>query len=164
MISLRQFSDYITENQISCVTLINREIILSFLVWLKANENITKKRLWTLRDFFYVGSIQAWFEVNPDIIRDSDYPKQTNSNPDPIPDIVREQIEKNLHKLPDPIARMWIICFFAAMRPYELALLKKDCLEQVGDKWKLVWWRKKGKKFHQHSVPITTTIAKVVQE
>lgn len=59
---------------------------------------------------------------------------------------------------------MWIVCFFAAMRPYELALLKKDCLEQVGDKWKLVWWRKKGKKFHQHSVPITTTIAKVVQE
>lgn len=118
----------------------------------------------SLNKLFTTGNIQGWFQIDPDIIRGSDYPKEHRNNPDPIPDVVREKIEKNLHKLPDPIARMWIICFFTAMRPYELALLKKDCLEQVGDKWKLIWWRKKGKKFHQHSVPITTTIAKVVQE
>ena len=163
----KQFSAYLVKNNILSLEEINRDLIVDFINW----ENTTnttpatiRTKLRSLNQLFTTGNIQGWFQINPDIIRYSDYPKIYPSNPDPIPDTIREQIEKNLHKLPDPIARMWIICFFAAMRPYELALLKKDCLEQVGDKWKLVWDRKKGKKFHQHSVPITTTIAKVVQE
>lgn len=164
MIVYRQFSRYLIEKEISDITIINRGLIIDFMTWGNNTNEVITKRLRNLRQFFTYGNLQGWFQIDPDIIRDSDYPKRTYNNPDPIPDVVREQIEKNLHKLPNPIARMWIICFFTAMRPYELALLKKDCLEQVGDKWKLVWWRKKGKKFHQHSVPITTTIAKVVQE
>ncbi|MFM2312859.1 MAG: hypothetical protein RLZZ04_2135 [Cyanobacteriota bacterium] len=160
----RQFSNYLLDKDILDIEQINRDLILDFIAWGDTTDETVRNRLKSLRQLFTTGNIQGWFEIDPDIIRDSDYPKQKISNPDPIPDIVREQIEKNLHKLPDPIARMWIICFFAAMRPYELALLKKDCLEQVGGKWKIVWWRKKRKKIHQHSVPITTTIAKVVQE
>jgi hypothetical protein len=57
---------------------------------------------------------------------------------------------------------MWIITFFSAMRPSELALLKKDCLRQEGASWKIVWDRKKGK--DQHELPITRVIAKVIQE
>lgn len=160
----RSFSDYLVEKNITRFEQINRDLVLDFLTWGETTDEILRNRLRSLRQIFTTGNIQGWFQIDPDIIRNSDYPKQTVSNPDPIPDVVREQIEKNLHKLPDPIARMWIICFFSAMRPYELALLKKDCLEQVGDKWKLVWWRKKGKQIHQHSVPITTTIAKVIQD
>lgn len=164
MIGFRDFSDYLLEKNILSFKQINRDLILDFLAWNNSSYEVIVTRLRSLKKLFTTGNIQGWFQIDPDIIRDSDYPKRTYNNPDPIPDVVREQIEKNLHKLPDSIARMWIVCFFAAMRPYELALLKKDCLEQVGDKWKLVWWRKKGKKFHQHSVPITITIAKVVQE
>ena len=164
MCSYRQFSNYLLEKNISNIEQINRDLILDFIAWGDTSHSVVLDRVRRLKQLFTTGNIQGWFEIDPDIIRSSDFPKQKISNPDPISDTVREQIEKNLHKLPDPIARMWIICFFAAMRPYELALLKKDCLEQVGDKWKLVWWRTKGKKFHQHSVPITTTIAKVVQE
>ena len=162
--AFRQFSNYLTEKNIVKFENINRGLILDFIAWGNTTDEIVRNRLRILRQLFVTGNIQGWFQIDPDLIRDSDYPKRHISNPDPLPDLVREQIEKNLHKLPKPIARMWIICFFAAMRPEELALLKKDCLEQVGDKWKLVWWRKKDKKFHQHSVPITTTIAKVVQE
>ncbi len=61
---------------------------------------------------------RRWFSVDPDIIRDEDYPKQRRGNPDPLSDTVREQIENNLHKLPDPIVRMWLIYFFAAMRSF----------------------------------------------
>jgi hypothetical protein len=57
---------------------------------------------------------------------------------------------------------MWLIAFFTAMRPDELALLKKNCLVQEGSNWKIVWWRQKAKNYHE--VPITRTIAKVVQE
>lgn len=164
IVGFRQFSNYLLEKNLLNIEKISRGLIIDFMAWGDITDETVRNRLRSLRQLFTTGNIQGWFQIDPDIIRDSDYPKQRINNPDPIPDTVREQIEKNLHKLPDPIARMWIVCFFAAMRPYELALLKKDCLEQVGDKWKLVWWRKKGKKFHQHSVPITTTIAKVVQE
>ncbi len=162
--AIRQLSDYLEENGISSIDEINRDLILDFIRFRNPTDEIVRNRLRSLRHLFITGNIQGWFQINTDIIRDEDYPKRNIGNPDPIPDIVCEQIEKNLHKLPDPIARMWIVCFFAAMRPCELALLKKDCLEQVGDKWKIVWWRKKGKKIHQHSVPITTTVAKVIQE
>ena len=160
----RQFSQYLSEKRILKFENINRGLVIDFITWRRTTDNAVRLRLRSLKQFFTTGNIQGWFQIDPDIIRNSDFPKRKVSNPDPIPDTVREQIERNLHKLPNPIARMWIVCFFAAMRPEELALLKKDCLEQVGDKWKLVWWRKKGKKIHQHSVPITRTIAKVVQE
>jgi hypothetical protein len=57
---------------------------------------------------------------------------------------------------------MWIISFFTAMRPVEIVLLRKDCLVQEGGNWKIIWWRPKVK--DQHEVPITRTIAKVVQQ
>lgn len=72
------------------------------------------------------------------------------------------QIEQKLHKLPDPIVRMWIIAFFTAMRLNELALLKKNCLVQEGSHWKIVWWRKKGN--NQHEVPVSRTVAQLVKE
>ncbi len=154
--SLRVFSRYLAERELS------RDTILDFLFWYEGGKDGLTHKLIVLRQFFWIGTIQGWFEVEQDLIRDDDYPKQKVSNPDPLSDVVRQQIESNLHKLPDPIARMWLICFFAAMRPAELALLKKDCLVQEGDGWKLVWWRKKGK--NQHEVPITRVIARVIQE
>jgi integrase len=157
--ALRAFSRYLKTTSLTEVKQINRSVILDYLA---KEEKITKSKLTGLRSFLTAGYLRGWFSIDPNIIRDEDYPKERQGNPDPISTIVQEQIEKNLHKLPDPIARMWIICFFAAMRPSELALLKKDCLVQEGQHWKLVWGRKKGKNYHE--VPITRTIAKVVQE
>lgn len=138
---------------------INRSLILDYLA---KEQKITKDKLGGLRSFFTVGTVRGWFNIDPDIIRDEDYPKQHRGNPDPLSDRVCEQIEQNLHQLPDPIVRMWLICYFAAMRPSELALLRRDCLVQEGEHWKLVWHRKKNNDYHE--VPISRTIAKVVQE
>lgn len=162
LINLRVFSRYLAQTNIHSMNSINRSLILDFLTWDKTGSEATRKRLGTLRDFFWTGNIQNWFEIDQDLIRDDDYPLAKVSNPDPIPDSVREQIESNLHKLPEPIARMWIIAFFTAMRPNELALLKKDCLVQVGSNWSLIWQRQKNQDFHE--VPITRIVAKVVQE
>jgi integrase/transcription elongation factor Elf1/Zn ribbon nucleic-acid-binding protein len=157
--ALRFFSRYLYQTNITSFESINRSLILDYLAQLKT---VNKQKLGGLRNFFIVGTVRGWFNIDQDIIRDEDYPKQRRGNPDPLSDTVREQIEQNLHLLPDPIARMWIICFFAAMRPAELALLKQDCLVQEGQHWKLVWHRKKGNNYHE--VPITRAIAKVVQE
>ena len=161
MTSLRFLSRYLVEKNITDIDQINRTIIVDFLSCQSTSKTVTH-RVACLKDFFYVGTIQKWFDIDQDIIRNDDYPKYKRGNPDPISDVVREQIEKNLHKLPDFIARMWIISFFTAMRPSELALLKKDCLVQSGANWKIVWERQKGK--DQHELPVTRTIASVVQQ
>ncbi len=156
------FSRYLAEQNIAGIHEINRSSFLDFLIWDKSGTSAIRSRLGALRQFFWAGTIQGWFEIDQDIIRDEDFPKKKVINPEPISDTIREQIEKNLHKLPDPITRMWVITFFTAMRPSELALLRKNCLVQEGSDWKVVWWRKKGKA--QHEVPVTRTIAKVIQE
>ncbi len=161
MVSFRFFSRYLVEKNIDSIKQINRSVVLDFLSHQSTSQAV-RHRLGTLKDFFYIGTSQGWFNFDQDIIRDTDYPKYRLGNPDPLDDTVREQIEKNLHILPDSIARMWIITFFAALRPSELAFLKKDCLVQDGASWKIVWNRKKGK--NQHEVPVTRVIAKVIQE
>ena len=158
----RVFSRYLSEKEVHSINVVTRGLFLDFLIWDKAGSPGTRKRLSTLKNFFLIGTSQNWFEIDQDIIRGEDYPKYKISNPDPIPDSVRKEIEKNLYKLPEAIARMWIISFFTAMRPSELALLKKDCLVQEGSHWKIVWQRKKGKDCHE--VPVTRIIAKVIQE
>ncbi len=161
MTVFKLFSRYLLEHGITSINEINRSLVIDFISY-QSTSDVIRQRLRTLRDFFTVGNLYKWFEVDQDIIKGEDYPKWVRKNPDPISDIVREQIENNLHKLPEPIARMWIIAFFTAMRCNELALLKKDCLVQEGSNWKIVWHRKKGK--DQHEVPVTRVIAKVVQE
>jgi len=159
---LRAFSRYLAQNNIKYVEQMNREIILDFISMERTGINGIRHRLSALRKFFLTGNVQGWFKIEQDIIKDEDYPKIPPSHPDPIPDSVRVKIENNLHLLPSPIARMWMIAFFTAMRPSELALLKKDCLVQEGSYWKIVWQRQKTKDYHE--VPITRIIAKIIQE
>ena len=124
MTSMRFLSRYLLKRNITDIQQINRSIILDFLASLPNKESI-KNKLWTLREFFTIGTLQEWFVIDQDIIRSEDYPKRKRTNPDPISDTVREQIEKHLHKLPDPIARMWIIAFFTAMRQARISFIKK---------------------------------------
>jgi integrase/transcription elongation factor Elf1 len=156
---LKFFSRYLVKENISGFDKINRSIILDYLAHEKKGNT---GKLLVLRKFFTVGTTKGWFNIDQDIIRDADYPKQYQGNPNPISNIVREKIEQNLHLLPDPITRMWSIGYFCAMRPSELALLKRDCLVQEGQHWKMVWHRKKTKDLHE--IPISRTIAEVVQQ
>jgi integrase len=156
---LKRFSKYLATENISGFDKISRSLILDYLAH---EKNVGRHKLSLLRSFFTIGNIKGWFKIDQDIIRNADYPKLHQDNPDPISDLVREQIEQNLYRLPDPIARMWLIGYFAAMRPSELALLKRDCLVQEGQYWKLVWYRKKTNDYHE--IPISISIAKVIQE
>jgi integrase len=156
---LKTLHRYLYKNNVSGFHEINRTLILNYL---SEEKTINFSKLGSLRVFFETGNNREWFDIAQNVIRDSDYPKVHRSDPDPISNIVREQIEQNLHLLPDPIARMWLIGYFSAMRPAELALLKRDCLVQEGQYWKIVWHQKKNNEYHE--IPITRTIAKVIQE
>jgi transcription elongation factor Elf1/site-specific recombinase XerC len=137
---LRLFSRYLASRDIRGMEDVDRNLIINFWVEERqqgARATAINNKWASFRDFFWTGNSQGWFQVEQDIIRNEDLAKRRRGNPDPIPDSVRQQIEDNLHKLPDPIARMWITAFFTAMRPSELAFLKKDCLVQEGGIGKL---------------------------
>ena len=157
--ALRSFSYYLNQTNVSSFQQINRSLVLDYL---GNKQKLREQKIGSLRNFLTIGTLKGWFNIDQDIIRNDDYSNQYKGNPDPLSGKVCEQIEQNLHQLPDPIARMWLICYFAAMRPSELALLCCDCLMLEGEYWKLVWHRKKTNDYHE--VPISRTIAKVVQE
>jgi site-specific recombinase XerC len=116
-----------------------------------------------LKKFFTTGNIHGWFSVSENLILPEDYPKYQRGTSNDIPSVVIEQIENNLHKLPDPIARMWIVGYFCAMRLSELQLCNLDCLKQDSrGEWAITFWRKKNKGWH--TLPITRDVAKVIQQ
>lgn len=159
LVAFRSLSRHLRTTSVTNFKQIDRSIIFDYL---SQEKKVTKNKLTRLRDFFFVGTVKGWFEIDQDIIRDEDYPKGSRGNPDPLSEKVREQIEASLYILPESIARMYLICYFGAMRPSELSLLKQDCLIQEGQYWKLGWHRQKTKDYHE--IPISRTIAKVVQE
>ena len=161
---LRRYSNYLTEKNILNINQINnRSLALEFLSWDNPTITTTRKIVSTLTDFICVGNNQKWFEIDPNLLTQDDIPKKKHSNPDPMPNSIREQIEQNLHKLPEPIQRMWVIAFYTGMRPGELAFLRQDCLVQSGSNWSVCWQRTKGKKVHYHSVPANRVVTKAIQ-
>jgi integrase len=166
IIYLRLFCSYI-ENQtnIQCIKQINREIILNFLNTFcqgKSN-NYMQHILGGLRDFFNKGNLHGWFKVPEHLIRDEDYPKWKKGKPKDIPSKVLEQIENNLHQLPDPISRMWMVGFFCAMRISELQLCPLDCLKQDSrGRWFITFYRRKNQ--DNHTLPVSRESAQIIQQ
>ena len=107
IIYLRPFCLYIeTQTDIQDIEQIDRKTILNFL-----NTTCTGRSwryiqhlLGGLRDFFNKGNLHGWFKISEHLIRDEDYPKPKKGKPKDIPNKVLEQIENNLHQLPDSIS------------------------------------------------------------
>jgi integrase len=150
---------------ITSIEQINRSLVLSFIFSYskdKSNRTICEMLI-ILKRFFTAGKIHGWFTVSEHLILPEDYPKYPRGTPNDIPSVVLEQIENNLNKLPDPIARMWIVGYFCAMRLSELQLCNLDCLKQDSrGEWAIRFWRKKSKDWH--TLPITRDVAKVIQQ
>lgn len=158
--ALKDFANYLHTSKVSSLKKCNRQTIINFTL----NRSNLRTKLLVIKKFFLTCNMRGWSKIEIELIRDSDIPKQKIKEPDPISDFVREQIENKLFMLPEPMYRMWVIAFFCALRPYELAYLKKDCLVQEGEKWTVIWQRDKGNVNDFHELPITRTIAKVIQE
>lgn len=166
IIQLRPFCSYIEkQTKIQTIEEINRETILDFLNSVcrdKSNDWISHT-LSTLKDFFNKGNLHRWFKVSEHLIRKEDYPKYSRGKPKDIPSTVLEQIENNLHLLPDPIARMWMVGFFCAMRISEIQLCPLDCLNQDSrGRWFITFYRKKNRDIH--TLPVSRESAKIIQQ
>jgi integrase/DNA-directed RNA polymerase subunit RPC12/RpoP len=160
---LREFSLYLEDKKINNIDRINRQIVLNFISSQQSSNRTVVNKLSFLRCFFDTGNQQRWFTVSEHLIRVEDYPSYKRGTSNDIPICVLEQIEENLYKLPDPIARMWMVSFFCAMRVSELQLCSLDCLKQDSrGQWIITFWRKKNKDYH--TLPITRHGAEIIQQ
>ncbi len=166
IVQLRPFCLYIeNKTNIKNIEQINREIIVNFLndFCRGKSSNYMQHILGTLRDFFNQGNLHGWFKVSEQLIRDEDYPKWKKGKPKDIPSKVLEQIENNLHQIPDSIARMWMLGFFCAMRISELQLCPLDCLKQDSrGRWFITFYRRKNKDYH--TLPVSRESAQIIQQ
>ena len=162
---LSRFSSYLEQHtKINRIEEVNRDLILGFIAEISINRQsgTIAEYLGNLRHFLEQGNLQGWFQIDEYLIRAEDYPPYNPGIPNDIPSCVLEQIENNLHQLPDPIARMWMVGFFCAMRLSELQLCPLDCLKQDSrGEWFITFWRKKNQDYH--TLPISRDIAKIIQ-
>lgn len=161
----RNFSRYLVGvADVTCIEHINRGLILRFFADYSKDKSVATVvvGLTCLKLFFRTGNLLKWFKVDEYIIDSDDYPKPSEEKSNDIPWGVLKQIEDNLHLLPDPIARMFLIWRFSAMRLSEVTLLSRNCLVQEGAGWTVEFWRKKGSNYH--AIPVTRTLAGIIQE
>jgi integrase/recombinase XerD len=145
---------------------ITRTTILEYLGYLSLRKlSATTKAhcLATLNNLVEVGQINKWFDVEPYLIRKSDYPKQTKALPRYMPDDVIRQLNQHLDSLPESIMRMVLVVQECGLRIGELCQLQLNCLKQDGrGGWFIQFMRWKMK--FETTLPISIELAQVIQE
>ena len=86
---LRMFSRYLASRDIRGMEEVNRNLVINFLVaerQQRVSATAINNRVSSLRDFFWTGNSQNWFQVEQDIIRAEDISKRKIGNPDLPPE------------------------------------------------------------------------------
>lgn len=158
IIALRQFGLIITNLNIKNQNGINRDTIIQFLSSCKNNKNQTiNNKLACLRKFF------DWLDLEtPSLIRSRDFLKISKNDADWLDEVTRQGIKQHLHKIPDPIARHYLVQAYIAARPGDVCQLPFDCLVEENGKWYVKFFQQKTKRWHK--ILASRKIREVIQE
>lgn len=160
------FSDFIKEEYPLIIAKdINRDIIISYLSWLKSKNFRTQNNILSgLKSFFDWCNNEEPEDFPRTLIFPGDFPKKREKVlPRYIPEEVMQQLNACINELPEPIMRMLIILQECGMRISELILLKYDCLLQDSQKDYFIKY-KQYKMKTEISKPITQECAAVIKE
>ena len=132
---------------------LKRNIILDFVLFKTQGKSkgYTSYCLTQLQKFTNCAVEFKWLNLPLHLVRKDDHPKHKRGEPNDIPRVVFDQINENLHKLPEQIACMWMLAYFSGMRISEIRLCALDCLKQDSrGQWSITFWRKKIKNYHNN--------------
>lgn len=163
---LNRFSLFIQQKSISNPEQINNQLFEEFgyyLRSLKLSPRSISLYYMTLMNFFNLCSQEGWLEVNTYWFKG----KYNNSTPkndeiEYIPEEVWQQLDQQLHHLPDPIQRMILVIRGTGLRIGELLNLPLDCLRQRGRQWRLRFLTEKYQT--EDELPICADLVVVIQE
>jgi integrase/recombinase XerD len=139
--NLRKFSDFLTLKSIYKPDQINHLFFEEFDYYLRSKnlKQATLNSYYTsLANFFDICRLKGWIDVNTYWFkgkRSRDYPKNDEINY--LPEEVWNQLDKNLHYLPEPLQRMVLVIRSMGIRIGELCNMPFDCLRKRGDQWRI---------------------------
>ena len=161
---LRKFSDFLEEKYIFNPEEINNQLFEEFDYYLKL-ENKSERTIslyyMTLINFFNLCRQEKLLNIDTYWFKGK-YKVSKPKDIDYIPEEVWQQLEENLHHLPDPIQRIVIILRATGMRIGELLLLPKNCLRQRNKQWRLRLFTEKYKV--EDEIPICEELVTIIKE
>ncbi len=166
VLSVNCFSRFIEQKSIFNINHINEQLFDEYdyhLHLLNLSQSTISKRYITLNNIFTVAREEGWLEVNTYWFKG----RRKNSpikrdEIEYIPEEVWQQLDENLHLLPDILQRMVLIIRGTGLRIGELLNLPLDCLRQRGNQWRLRFLTEKYKTVDE--LPICEELVAVVKE
>lgn len=145
---------------------IKRSVILDFLTYLKTSKysfSRKHKTLSAIKCLFEIGTLNGWFNVEPQLIRREDWGKPPKALPRFIPEEVMSQLIKYIENLPESLMRMVLVNIECGFRIGELASLPFDCLKSNGKDGYFIRY-KMHKMNKEHTKPISSELVAVIKE
>ena len=139
---LKRFSQFLESQSISNPQQISNQIFEAFDNDLHSRglkETTIYSNYKSLSNFFRICSLEGWLDVNTYWFqgrkKPNTFPKNDGINY--IPEEVWQQLDQNLHYLPEPLQRMILVLRTFGLRVGELCNLPFDCLRKRGEEWRI---------------------------
>jgi len=139
--SLKTFSKFLEDQSIYSPHQINDQVFEALDYHLRSTgrkQGTIASYYQVFTKFFDTCRIEGWFDVNTYWFRGKlhiHYPK--NDQVEYLPEEVWNQLNKNLHYLPEPLQRMVLLLRTLGLRIGEICNMPFDCLRKRGKKWRL---------------------------
>ncbi|HCF29542.1 MAG TPA: integrase [Cyanobacteria bacterium UBA11049] len=156
--TLKQFSLIIEQHKLQTYTEIDRQLLLTFFDNCQNYKAITfHNKLTFIKHFF------EWLKLDDKyLIRQRDFPKLRNNDPEWLDEVTRTAIKQHLSKIPAPIACHYQVQEYTAARPVDVCQIAFDCLVEENGKWYIKFYQHKVARWHK--LPATRDIRRVIEE
>ncbi len=136
---LRSFCKFLDERSVYSPDEIDNQVFEAFDYYLRLNgnkQNTIAAYYGTLCNFFYICRIEHWIDINTYWFQG----KRKLSCPSNdeivyLPEEVWNQLDENLHHLPEPLQRMVLLLRVLGLRIGEICNMPFNCLRKQGEKW-----------------------------
>lgn len=136
---LKKFSKFLEGQSVYSPEQINSQVFESFDYYLRAKklqQNTISLHHRSLANFFDVCRSEGWLDVNTHWFQGKRKQVYSENNEiNYLPEEVWNQLDKNLHYLPESVQRMVLVIRTIGIRVGELCNMPFDCLRKRGGKW-----------------------------
>ncbi|MBW4534088.1 MAG: tyrosine-type recombinase/integrase [Pleurocapsa minor HA4230-MV1] len=166
LVYLKKFSYFLETQFVSNQNQINNHLFDEFEYHLKCSRlslSYIQRHYVTLKSFFDLCRQEKWLEIDTYWFHGRCQRIKPNNNQiEYIPEEIWQQLDENIHYLPEPIQRMVLVIRGTGLRIGELLNLPFDCLRKRNNKWRLRFLTEKYQV--NDELPICRELTAVIKE
>lgn len=141
LVYLRRFSKFLHEQSVYSPSQINNHVFEAFDYYLHSSgkkQNSIAGYYRVLSNFFNICRIEGWLDVETYWFKGRCKPyRPKNDEIAYLPEEVWNQLDQNLHHLPEPLQRMVLLIRTTGARIGEICNMPFDCLRKRGSQWRI---------------------------